>query len=445
MLKMTEFTFSIRDKKLKDWLNIRCTEMSNDNFMNLIETALTIGRLAIENAENNGDNGIKELIMSTIDGTLNSKMTNVDNLISEIRKIGFGNEGSSKKGKSNELLILKKLTSEIKNWEFSRVSDDAMNCDLLAESGEQSIMIELKDYTQPVPSKEIKKFIRDVTAKCPTAGLFLCTNGITGQNCDYFVENRLINGKNTPLLFVANSSPSGWVLAFLLLEELIKQVNNAQSLSTQYDCSTITHAINTFIADVEDSIMRLKSLDGEISRLRSEYAENRRKINDLLDDTYKSIFLLETNMKIELQTIVEDFTKNKLVPKENIYANDCVVMNSKSFNEWVAGNSKADAYVILYNCAKENKCKIGLDKKRNVLVLLSQKTRFPLAHTLEKPASIQLIYNFPIKDGAILHYNYEVSSQSGQVYFNLCKIKNDIGEEILKKIINNLNNLSEEL
>jgi hypothetical protein len=424
------------NKSLEEWVTNSKESLDTDKFNELMTVALNIGRLSLKHANYNEENGMKELICETISATLAPQKAGMDTLVSEFRKIGFGNEGSSKKGKSNEILILKKLTSEIANWEFTKVSSDAMNCDLLATNGDDTVAIELKDYTHPVPSKEIKKFIRDVASKCPTAGLFLSTTNITGQDHDYCVDNRMINGKITPLLFVANASPASWVLAFLLLEELMNRKGDTQTIDNQQ----ITIAINTFMESINDSINRLTSLDSEISRMRSEYIENRKKITDLLDDTYKSIFMLEMNMKIELQSIIGEFTKHKL-DRAIVITNDCIVMNSKSFNEWVAGNTKADAYVTLYNAAKACKCKIGLDKKKNSLTVLAPidpQGFFPLASTTEKPASIQLIYNFPIKDGEFLHYNYEVASPSGQIYFNLCKIKDTRGEEILKQCIEKL-------
>jgi hypothetical protein len=431
--KILEFA---TNEKIHTW----AASLPLDERDTILTNALNIGRLAIKcSIDINSEefammrDTVGTVIKDSLDNT--RLLGSVDSLVTEIRNIGFGSSGSSKKGKSNELLILKKMMS-IPNWTFTRISQEEMSCDLRAIRDNQRVMIELKEYTTNVPTKEINKFYRDIEAHTPDAALFLSNSGITGQSNDYEVVSRFIGGKKIPILFVANCHATTWVVAFLLLESIMA---NYSTMDVDYD--EVNEIINDVSIRLIGSTEKLKIIDEEISRVRLEYSENRKKINELLDTTYKSILSLECMMKNELLLITDTFSEITASKKAHFSGNDLMLQTKDDFTKWLAakGTNKQREYTYLWNAIKHynktTKCNskiiVAFNEAEKSIMLIHEQMRIVIAKTSEKPQSVQLTYSVLPWDGMDMAFSYEVTNVSGYVYFNLSKIKNEIGEQKL--------------
>lgn len=431
------FSFNpIGSEKFLNWLDTIKNTYDQDSIDKIISNALNIGRLSLKHAnEVNSfeESGIKELIQTSI--TDIGIMDQVSSLITEIKSLGINTEGSTKKGKSAELILKNKLQTAIPEWKFTDTSGTNSSGDILAEQGTDKIVIEVKNYTNSVPTKELTKFYRDLDTMTPNAALFISiSSGITGMG-NYECEYRMCGGKRIPIIFVSHAgiSCSAGIVAFLLLTKLISTEKTAP-ISEESIAIIEESIIQKLECVVEDSLERLNLMDSEISRVRSDYAESRRKITNLLDDSYKALLSLEVSFKSELQIICKAFTnlefhsfssnstEEKL--KQSQLANFISTKNQK------VGYSELFEAVKLHN--QENKeIQISLYVSNGEILLKDKLTHLTLAKTCEKPQSLQLIYaNLP-NDGMDIAYGYEVVSTSGFVYFNLNKIKNDTGRKKL--------------
>jgi hypothetical protein len=443
------FSFNpIGSDKFLNWLESIKTSYDQESLDKIISNALNIGRLSLKHAnEINSfeESGIKELIQTSIADV--GIMDQVSTLITEIKSLGINTEGSTKKGKSAEMILRNKLQTSIPEWKFTDTSGTNSSGDIIAEKGQDRIVVEVKNYTNSVPSKEITKFYRDLDTMTPNAALFISiSSGITGMG-NYECEYRMCGSKRIPIIFVSHAgiSCSAGIIAFLLLTKLI--TNEEISVINDELAIIEDSIIQKLECVVGDSVERLNIMDNEISRVRSDYAESRRKITNLLDDSYKALLTLEVSFKSEVQIICKAFNDLDFYS----FATNSSEEKLKSSNipNFISTKIQKNGYNELFSAIKEHN---ENNKSQQIVSFISQgeivikekNNQLTIAKTCEKPQSLQLVYaNLPT-DGMDIAYGYEVVSASGMVYFNLNKIKNDIGREKLISrlyLLKNKNNI----
>jgi len=430
------FSFNpVGSDKFLNWLESIKDSHDQSSIDKIISNALNIGRLSLKHAnEINAfeESGIKELIQNSITDV--GIMDQVSTLITEIKSLGINTEGSTKKGKSAEMILRNKLQTSIPEWKFIDTSGTNSSGDILAEKEKDRIIVEVKNYTNSVPTKELTKFYRDLDTMTPNAALFISvSSGITGMG-NYECEYRMCGSKRIPIIFVSHAgiSCSAGIVAFLLLTKLI---TNEEVILSNNDMMIIEDSIiQKLECVVNNSIEKLTSMDNEISRVRSDYAESRRKITNLLDDSYKALLTLEVSFKSELHIICKTFNDLDFFSfSSNSEEEKLKISNISNF---LSTKTQKTGYNELFTAIsthnqnnKENK--ISLFTSNGEVIIKNKNTQLTIAKTCEKPQSLQLIYaNLPT-DGMNIAYGYEIVATSGMVYFNLNKIKNDIGREKL--------------
>jgi nucleoid DNA-binding protein len=137
----------------------------------LIINALKLYRRVIDSESRNET---KKLIDSTAES--------IEKRMSDNFKIELSNffRTSSRKGKMGERILLEILKSKFPTIGIEDVSGTPHSADILLDS---TILLESKNYSKTVPSKEIEKFMRDMSESKVTFGIFVSFGvGITGHH-----------------------------------------------------------------------------------------------------------------------------------------------------------------------------------------------------------------------------------------------------------------------
>jgi hypothetical protein len=483
---MIEFT-PVGCSKFMKWIDNIIDDYDEAEADVIFSNAMNIGRIALESSnlisgEKTELNGIKDAISEILnrEGDELVKMVGVENdsvierlklensniintvktLVDEIRGFGILSEGSSKKGKAVEKVLLKTLTQEFPDWSFAATGYETSSADIIATHATNlRIAIELKNYTNVVPTKEITKFEKDISATGVDGAIFISvSSGITGITGNIDISQKLIGTKIVPSILIANAGmTSSPILGFMMISEILLKLQNSTETPTTSSQSTITSA-NTEIQnaifknlqnELSLAITRMNSIEVEVSRSRNEYSDMRKKIIDLLDIGYKNAITLELTMKNELSNIKRNFQE---ITFDAIHFSDTdaddfaktIISQIKTLDEYsdlILKKKNKPAYMYLWEVIVEIPgIKVFRTSDDEICIRKRIKSNGnkiikTIGKTFEKPQSVQFSYIDLASDGLSLTFPYEVVNASGAVYFNLSKIRNDVGKDILQSRI----------
>lgn len=453
------FAFTpINSPKLDEWIEEILELYDQDTADRIFTNALNIGRLAIKtgalsSSEHEGIGIIKDLIETeissirdTVTDSIESTLVNknasvidqVQTLITEIKSLGILSEGSSKKGLAIEKIVLKNLQNYIPEWQFTSSGRETSSCDIIAKKGNISIAVEIKNYNTSVPKKEVDKFYKDLSATNVDAGLFLSTSSSIVDHEDFEITSKFFS-KTIPIVFLGNcgvtSSPYvGFIMLTMLCE---KQIPIKELRSVGMDDGSILTKLKK---ELIESTHRLSQIEKDLSTSRNEYSDMRKKIVDLLDNHNKSIITVELSLKHELRIVknnFEDLTLDKFYT-DPINSDLIKFKNYDEFNTFIEkkDKNKKIAYNYLWEaCAvckeKESISQIIIRICHNGMGIVLRRNKQLFATIQEKSTSVQMNYTNQIDEGYSITYPYEIVNQSGTAYFNLSKIKNNEGLQIL--------------
>ena len=234
------------DTKINSWIlsipEDKRDEIAN-NYLKLGYLTSTLCQTSID-----PDNGLLKNINNQINSSLQTMETNnitnmsvIEAKISEnlervkgsIEKLTENSNKSVLKGNMGENLIGSIVENNFPDYNLINMSkvSEASDYHLVLPSGE-IFMIEVKNYTNVIPSKEIVKFKRDMIKHGSRIGIFISiASGITGKK-RFAIEN--LNHKQK-ILYIPNSGLEGSsiIWSILLGRELVN--NDLSALSINQD------------------------------------------------------------------------------------------------------------------------------------------------------------------------------------------------------------------
>jgi len=189
------------------------------------------------------------------------------------------------KGKNGEEYICEIL----KEKNYNNTTKDGKSGDIMINTNNGKIMIEVKDYTRNVNKDEIKKFHRDLMAHSEVnGGIFISLNsGISGIKEKFLYKMESILGREIPIIYICANDPDVINIGFDIL---------------------ITHldAKIQVIHDQTELVNRINSLSEYLSGLsnsRLQIDEFREDCNRSLDKLYKTILVCEVSLKDHIDSI----------------------------------------------------------------------------------------------------------------------------------------------
>ena len=122
--------------------------------------------------------------------------------------------GSALKGAQGEARVAAAL--EAAGYSVASVAHRARSADLAVSAGEGEVYVESKDYSAPVPEKEVKKFLRDLGARGAAGGVLVSlASGISGVRGGLSARTEALPGEGrlAPVVYVSRGGADAAVAA----------------------------------------------------------------------------------------------------------------------------------------------------------------------------------------------------------------------------------------
>lgn len=179
---------------------------------------------------------------------------------------------SSKKGKLCEILVEQDFKKMFPGIEYKDTSGIDRSGDAIVTVDGQSIMIDLKDYDQNVPSSETDKLVRDLKVHDMSLGiLYSVRSKISKQD---LLDFKIIDDKL--IVFIAGQGINAYILMIAL--KFIIQLQQSRIISISDKVVELTNkAVGTKLKDIFNKLFHIKQ---NVSR-------HNEKIDEILDKITK--------------------------------------------------------------------------------------------------------------------------------------------------------------
>ena len=259
---------------------------------------------------------------------------------------------SSVKGKVSETIVQNIISNFFTDDTILDTSKESKAGDyqLIMNDG-MKLMIEVKNYKNPVDKNEVDKFVRDIKHNK--------LNGIFISTTSKIVKKKLLEIEELPsgeiTVYISNTGISGEsiILGILLLKELIKRkANNNLSINT-IDTSLILENIEQF-ADICKMISQMTSSIGTIKDT----------INKNLQDLYNESF----KCQLEIKNIFNKI-KYEITSELNKFDNNIDILekeNRENFLEQIKSEfpKLVTQIELLFNIEDTTNCKLSLTSEK---------------------------------------------------------------------------------
>lgn len=179
---------------------------------------------------------------------------------------------SSKKGKLCEILVQQDFKKAFPGIEYRDTSGIDRSGDAIITVNDYSIMVDLKDYDQNVPSSETEKLIRDLKVHDMSLGiLYSVRSKISKQDCIDFqiIDNKLI-------VFVAAQGINSYTLMMAL--KFIIHLEQTRVISISDKVVELTNkAVGT----------KLKDIFSKLFQIQQNVSRHNEKIDEILEKMTK--------------------------------------------------------------------------------------------------------------------------------------------------------------
>lgn len=262
-------------------------------------------------------------------------------------------------GKEGEDYVQKILESK---YNVKNVSKTEKSCDLKVEIDSKVILLEIKNHSNPVPSTEIKKFIRDIEINKPNAGIFISKSSISCIKTPK-IEIVYMNSQPIVLLYLSTFNKDSILLSIEFINSMLNALGEKDlNLDIIMDhvknikeglgvLSKTDNEYSNMILDINSKMIKQRS---DISKAESIIRYNCNKIhNHIIKPTTNTNLLLELN---EIKII--EPTRIAIV---NIYNK---LYNSGKCNNWQRIDKKiVNIDTGIYITLGKHNAKITIDRK----------------------------------------------------------------------------------
>lgn len=179
-----------------------------------------------------------------------------------------------------------------------------------------NILIEVKNYSNSVPTKEIEKFYRDIKINNVDSGILLSFNSkITGFAKKIDFSNTINGNKKIPIIFINTKTPE-------LISEIIKlhfsilEIKDRNYYSIDYHNNIITH-IDSFCKSVDT-----------ISKCRDDLQVTKNMIDKNISDIIFKLMGCEYELSDKIRQIQCNIRSNKENSKYNEVNKNATITNN---------------------------------------------------------------------------------------------------------------------
>jgi hypothetical protein len=202
--------------------------------------------------------------------------------------------------------ILRKRFPDIKN-----VTKNGKSGDLTLFIDHRKITVEVKNYSNPIPTHEVDKFRRDLCTTNASGGLFISLNtAITNITSDFTMRYEQTETVSVPCVYIVSSSENAICCAVAQLTSLL-----SCTAFIKQQCDTNTEAVYKISNGLD-----------ELSRTRNDLQCQLVNIHSKLIKTTSQLAIVESGIRNELTTLqrvcvsvmsVPDFEKHMMFLKQS--------------------------------------------------------------------------------------------------------------------------------
>lgn len=209
----------------------------------------------------------------------------------------------AKKGEITVENIFKSFREHFMDDLFEDVSAMGKYADILAITGdtETPILIELKDYRNTVPSKEIEKFWRDMERRGSKYGIFISMrSGIS--KCSTCINLKRKMDKTAVFVVDSELNWSGHLFAYYVIKKLIEFENMKKKEIKGKEIGKILANINDSVLELQSQNQMIDEIQNIADKLRTT---SRKKLDELI--SISNEYQIKQNQKIK--DILDDLRK----------------------------------------------------------------------------------------------------------------------------------------
>jgi hypothetical protein len=312
---------------------------------------------------------------------------------------------SSKNGKLCEILmgeLFKKLFPTIQYIDTSNID---RNGDAVISIEGLQIMIDYKNYNQPVPSSEVEKLVRDLKVRDIPLGILYSTKSKVSKKD--ILDYDIIDGKLIVFMCGEGINPSSLIMAVKLLLHLHK--SNAVVMADK-----VCELVNKSVGD------KLTGMYEKILNLKDELYRHNERIDEITDKMSKQMNNLKEDTIHMISHMLEILSDISGIVEENKRESIVIVTPHQGLIDFI--NRKTDKKKDITHCihlltvAEEMDVQCGISNEQNHIVLFKNEVEIGKLK-ITKSSSTLIMYN--LSDGmSSFHCVYEEVKQ-GNFHINL--------------------------
>lgn len=318
--------------------------------------------------------------------------------LSPMLEIFYTGGNSSKNGKLCEILmgeLFKKLFPTIQYIDTSNID---RNGDAVVSIEGLQIMIDYKNYNQPVPSSEVEKLVRDLKVRDIPLGILYSTKSKVSKKD--ILDYDIIDGKLIVFMCGEGINPNSLIMAIKLLLHLHK--SNAVVMADKV-CELVNKTVGDKLARMYEKILNLKD----------ELYRHNERIDEIADKMSKQMNNLKEDTIHMISHILEILSDISGIVEENKRESCVIVTPHQELIDFI--NRKTDKKKDITHCihlltvAEEMDVQCGISNEQNYIVLFKNKVEIGKLK-ITKSSSTLIMYN--LTDGmSAFHRVYEEVKQ----------------------------------
>jgi len=312
---------------------------------------------------------------------------------------------SSKNGKLCEVLmgeLFKKLFPTIQYIDTSNID---RNGDAVISIEGLQIMIDYKNYNQPVPSSEVEKLVRDLKVRDISLGILYSTKSKISKKD--ILDYDIIDGKLIVFMCGEGINPNSLIMAIKFILHLHK--SNAVVMADK-----VCELVNKTVGD------KLVRMYEKILNLKDELYRHNEKIDEIADKMSKQMNNLKEDTIHMISHMLEILSDISEIVEENKRESCVTVTPHQELIDFI--NRKTDKKKDITNCihlltvAEEMDVQCGISNEQNYIVLFKNEIEIGKLK-ITKSSSTLIMYN--LSDGMTSFHRVYEEVKQGNFHISL--------------------------
>jgi hypothetical protein len=236
---------------------------------------------------------------------IDSKLNNMNDIMQKL--FGISNN-SYKRGDISEEIIYQLFSTKFKNYSYEKKGHIPHSGDgELTSPNNMKLLVELKNYSHPVPKKEVDKFLYDMNYTGNQFGIFISlqSNIISKKGIQF--DTYMKEGKKLFCVFICNAFEElSRIESGILILENIQKFNDIMQQDKKL-LDTITDRVN-------ENLLGLNDIVNKLGKMKQQYQDMEKNIKSELDGFYVNI----RDYELEVKTKIDQIMKNTLTDLKKI-------------------------------------------------------------------------------------------------------------------------------